>query len=179
MTGKKILLIALVINLAFLGFYIMVNPISAAEEEQQIEQADVQQPQVAQNPQDQWEIIRQRQDELALREQELKELELQVEKKIKKLEALEASIQSEVNTYKQMSDDRIRHLVKIYSSMKPKAAAELMNKLDVKVAVEVFLSMKGDIAGGILSYMNTEKAATITKRVANYRNERGSLAGQP
>jgi flagellar motility protein MotE (MotC chaperone) len=84
-----------------------------------------------------------------------------------------------VDTYRQLSDERIRHLVKIYSSMKPKAAAELMNKLDINVAVEVFLSMKGDIAGGILSYMDTEKAATITKKLANYRNDRGSLAGRP
>lgn len=178
MTGKKILLIALILNIAFLGFYIRVNPISAAEDDR-IEQAAAQQPEVQQNPQDQWEMIRQRRDELTLREQELKELEIQVEEKIKRLEALEASIQSEVNTYKQLSDERIRHLVKIYSSMKPKAAAALMNKLDLTVAVEVFLSMKGDIAGGILSYMNTEKAASITKRLANYRNERGKLTGQP
>jgi len=180
MTGKKILLIVLIINIAFLGFYIRANPISAAEENQ-IETAATQQQEeeTAGNPQDQWEMIRQRNEMLTLREEELKELEKQVEEKIKTLEALEASIQSEVDTYKQLSDERIRHLVKIYSSMKPKAAAELMNKMDLHVAVEVILSMKGDMAGGILSYMNTEKAATITKRLANYRNDRGSLAGQP
>lgn len=179
MTGKKILLIALIINIAFLGFYISVNPISAAEQDKVETPALQQEDEVAPTPQDQWEMIRQRNEMLTLREQELKELEKQVEGKIRKLEALEASIQSEVNTYRQLSDERIRHLVKIYSSMKPKAAAELMNKLDLYVAVEVFLSMKGDIAGGILSYMDTNKAATITKRLANYRNDRGSLAGQP
>ena len=178
MTGKKILLIALIINIAFLGLYISVNPLSAAEEDK-VETTAVQQPEEeVQTPQEQWEMIRQRNDQLTLREQEIKELEKQVEAKIKRLEALEASIQSEVNTYKQLSDERIRHLVKIYSSMKPKAAAELMNKLDLYVAVEVFLSMKGDIAGGILSYMDTGKAANITKRLANYRNDRGSLAAQ-
>ena len=69
-----------------------------------------------------------------------------------------------------MSDERIRHLVKIYSSMKPKAAAELMNNLDTDAAVEVFLGMKGEIAGGILSYMDTAKAAVITQRLMSYRN---------
>jgi len=27
--------------------------------------------------------------------------------------------------------------------------------------------------------MDTEKAATITKKLANYRNDRGTLAGRP
>ena len=179
MTGKKMLIMALIINIAFLGFYISVNTISAAEEDK-AEPAALQQPvEAVQTPQEQWEMIRQRNEQLTIREQELKELEKQVDEKIKKLQSLEASIQSEVDTYRQLSDERIRHLVKIYSSMKPKAAAELMNKLDINVAVEVFLSMKGDIAGGILSYMDTEKAATITKKLANYRNDRGTLAGRP
>ena len=179
MTGKKMLIIALIINIAFLGFYISVNPISAAEEDKVEPAADQQTEETVQTPQEQWEMIKQRNEQLTIREQELKELEKQVDEKIKKLEALEASIQSEVDTYRQLSDERIRHLVKIYSSMKPKAAADLMNKLDINVAVEVFLSMKGDIAGGILSYMDTEKAATITKKLANYRNDRGTLAGRP
>ena len=49
MNGKKILLVALVLNIAFLGFYIRVNPISAAEDDR-IEQAAVQQPEAPQNP---------------------------------------------------------------------------------------------------------------------------------
>jgi len=68
------------------------------------------------------------------------------------------------------SNERVRHLVKIYSSMKPKAAADLMNNMDLNVAVQVFLDMKGEIAGGILSYMDTKKAALITKRLADYRS---------
>ncbi len=64
----------------------------------------------------------------------------------------------------------MKHLVKIYSSMKPGAAATLMNNLDTDVAVEVFLGMKGDIAGGILSYMEPVRAAGITQRLVSYRN---------
>ncbi len=179
MNGKKILLIALIINIVFLGFYISVNPISAAQEEETQVQAPVpQETAQSQDPQDQWEMLRQRQEQLTLREQELKELEVKVEEKIKKLQALEASIQAEVDSYRQLSDERIRHLVKIYSSMKPNAAASLMNQLDLDVAVEVFLNMKGDIAGGILSYMDTQKAAAITKRLANYRNKQTTVAEQ-
>jgi flagellar motility protein MotE (MotC chaperone) len=176
MNGKKLLLIVLIINLVFLGFYLSVNTISAADEDQAEATSSQEE---SQNSQDQWEMIRLRQEELKVREQELKELEILVEEKIKKLESLEASIQAEVNAYRQLSDERIRHLVKIYSSMKPKAAASLMNQLDLDVAVEVFLNMKGDIAGGILSYMDTQKAATITKKLANYRNIQSNMSGQP
>lgn len=176
MTGKKILIIALVINIAFLGSYLSVNTISAADEDQVMTETA---PQTSPNSQEQWEIIRQRQEELKVRENELKDLEKRIEEKIIRLQAVEASIQASVNEYKQLSDDRIRHLVKIYSSMKPNAAASLMNQLDIDVAVEVFLDMKGDIAGGILSYMDTQRAATITKRLANYRNKQGALSGQP
>ena len=176
MNAKKILLIAVLINLFFLISYVNVHSDSATEEQPQ-DSAAVQE--VESGAKDQWEILRQRQEELAVREKELKDLELRVDEKIKELRALESSIQQEVDEYRQLSDERIRHLVKIYSSMKPKAAAQLMNNLDLNVAVEVFLSMKGDIAGGILSYMDTNKAATITKRLANYKTSQGTLSGQP
>ena len=92
MTGKKMLIIALILNLAFLGFYISVNPISAAEEDK-VEPAALQQPvEAVQTPQEQWEMIKQRNEELTIREQELKELEKQVDEKIRRLQALEASI---------------------------------------------------------------------------------------
>ena len=176
MTGKKMLITALIINIAFLGFYLCVTTISAADEEQAVETPV---PQSPADPQEQWEIIRQRQEELTIRENELKDLEERIEERITRLQEVEASVQVSINEYKQLYDERIRHLVKIYSSMKPNAAASLMNELDTTVAVEVFLNMKGDIAGGILSYMDTQKAATITKRLANYRNKQGSLSGQP
>ena len=176
MTGKKVLIIALVLNIAFLGFYLSVNTISAADEDQVMTTPA---PEASPNPQDQWEIIRLRQEELKVRENELEDLEKRLEEKIIRLQKIEASIQASVNEYKQLSDERVRHLVKIYSSMKPKAAASLMNQLDIHVAVEVFLNMKGDIAGGVLSYMDTQKAANITKKLANHRNNSTSLSGRP
>ncbi|HHO75140.1 MAG TPA: hypothetical protein ENN05_01780 [Deltaproteobacteria bacterium] len=176
MTGKKILTIALIINIAFMGLYLCVNTILAADDEKDITASTTQ---ASPSPQDQWEIIRLRQEELKVRENELKNLEKSIDEKIVKLRGIEASIQASVNEYKLLSDDRIRHLVKIYSSMKPNAAAGLMNQLDIDVAVEVFLNMKGDIAGGILSYMDTHRAAIITKKLANYRNKQGSTSGQP
>ncbi len=178
MNKKKILLVALSINLLFLGIYLFTHPISAAEDAQPPDEALTGE-RPLQDPQAQWEGLRQREEALALRQQELEKLEKQIDEKIKKLRKLDEDIKAEVAAYRQISDERIRHLVKIYSSMKPAAAASLMNNLDTDVAVEVFLNMKGEIAGGILSYMDTTKAATITQRLMNYRNTRPDVTGQP
>lgn len=167
----KILLMVLVINLVFLGIYVDLKPnLSAADSHEQ----DTGEVHPVQNPKDRLEIIQARESEIQLREMELKELEQRVEEKIKVLQDLEASVKAEVESYRRISDERIKHLVKIYSSMKPQAAAGLMNNLDLDVAVEVFLNMKGEIAGGILSYMDTKKAATITSELISYRNTHGS-----
>ncbi|HOE73476.1 MAG: hypothetical protein GXY28_12185 [Bacteriovoracaceae bacterium] len=169
MNRKKILLVALVINLLFLGVYLSIYPLSAAEDTQP-QPAAVQE--APKDPGAQWEALRQREEALSIRQQELEKLEKQIDEKIRKLRELDAGIKAEVAAYRQISDERIKHLVKIYSSMKPKAAASLMDSLDTDVAVEVFLNMKGEIAGGILSYMDTAKAATITQRLMSYRNTR-------
>lgn len=161
----KIIIIAIIVNLSFMISYIHINSTMAAPDEP----ADLQDKQETSTPDEQWEILQKRQEELNTREVQLKQLEKQIDEKIKKLEELEASIKSEVEAYKIESNARVKHLVKIYSSMKPKAAASLMDKLDINVAVEVFLNMKGDAVGSILSYMETSKAASITKMLATYK----------
>lgn len=171
----KILLGLLIINCAFIGIYLNVKPTpvgaadSKAQVSQQPQQAQPSQPSLGLSPSDQIEILRQKEERLKARELELKDLEKQVQEKIRQLEAVQASIKSDLASYKVVSGDRIKHLVKIYSSMKPNAAANLMNNLDTDVAVEVFLGMKGDIAGSILSYMEPVKAAGITQRLVSYR----------
>ncbi len=176
MKTKKIIVLAIVVNIGIMLAYLAFSPGSIAADGDSAQPAvQTQTAQPAENTtDDEWEALRKRKQELDDREVELKNLEAELNAKITRLEELEASIRQEVEQYRVISDDRIRHLVKIYSSMKPKAAAQLMNNLDINVAVEVFLNMKGDIAGGILSYMDTRKAATITKKLANYKKENHS-----
>lgn len=168
----KILLGLVVINLAFAGIYLTIRPtpVEAGNNEPAV-QEQTQQPQqpIGLNVSDQIEVLRLKEERLKAREAELKELEQQVQGKIKRLEEIEAAVKNDLASYKFVSSERIKHLVKIYSSMKPGAAANLMNNLDTDVAVEVFLGMKGDIAGGILSYMEPVKAAGITQRLVSYR----------
>ncbi|HPC48489.1 MAG TPA: hypothetical protein PLW83_10610, partial [Deltaproteobacteria bacterium] len=74
-------------------------------------------------PADRLEIVRQKEERLAAREAELKELERQVSERIRRLEEIHSAIRNDLAAYRVVSGDRIKHLVKIYSSMKPNAAA--------------------------------------------------------
>jgi flagellar motility protein MotE (MotC chaperone) len=143
----KILLGLLVINCAFVGIYLAIRPTPVEAEDTEPRAAEqarqqFQQPMVF-NVSDQIEILRQKEERLKARELELKELEGQIQGKIKRLEDIEAAIKSDLASYRFVSSERVKHLVKIYSSMKPGAAATLMNNLDTDVAVEVFSGHEG------------------------------------
>ncbi len=120
------------------------------------------------------ESLRQKEDLLVIRQRELKGLEERIDGKIRRLAALEADVKAEIEAYRQISDPRVKHLVKIYSSMKPNAAAKLMDQTDINVATDVFMSMKGDIAGSILAYMEPRRAATISRLIMSNRGTRDS-----
>jgi flagellar motility protein MotE (MotC chaperone) len=175
MNRKRILVITIAVNLMFLALYFSftTNNLSAAEDKQQ--QAPVRK-ESPQNVKAQWDSLRQREEALRIKQGELNSLERRVDDKMRRLAELEMSVKSQILAYRQLSDERIKHLVKIYSSMKPNAAANLMNQTDTDVAVEVFLNMKGEIAGGILSYMDPQKASLITKKLMSSRSRQASAA---
>jgi flagellar motility protein MotE (MotC chaperone) len=183
---EKILLGVVIINIIFIGIYLAVKPATVEAKNTKAAPAQVQQKkqqqqpqQIAADPGDQIEMIRQREDQVKAREMELSELEKQVTEKIKKLEAIEASLKVELDAYKVVAGERVKQLVKIYSTMKPKAAATLMNNLDLEIAVQVVLGMKGDIAGGILTYMEPQKAAAISQRLMTFRTGIGPAPAAP
>lgn len=175
MNKKKLLVIVMAVNLVFLALYFSFstfNTLSAAEEKQQ----STARKETPQNTKAQWDSLRQREENLRIRQRELEDVERRIDDKMRRLTELEVSVKAEIAAYRQLSNERVKHLVKIYSSMKPNAAANLMNQTDTSVAVEVFLNMKGEIAGGILSYMEPQKAAVITQRLMNSRNRQASAA---
>jgi len=173
----KILLGLVFINVVFVAAYLVFQstPVAAGNTTSNTQApARQEQPQPAMqpltlSPSDQMEILRQKEERLKTREMEIKELEKQLQEKIKRLEVIESSIKNDLNSYNVINGDRIKQLVKIYSSMKPNAAATLMNHIEADVAVQVFIGMKGDIAGSILSYMDPVKAAGITQKLVSYR----------
>jgi len=111
------------------------------------------------------------------RNAELKEKEKNLEKKKIQLVALQEEINNKIATLSRLRDEikaertkkqtgeeqKLRHLIKIYSAMKPPKAASLIEKLDIKLAIDLLSKMKGDNVGSILSFVDVGKAAKISE----------------
>ena len=121
--------------------------------------------------------LEERAEEIRLEERKLKELKAELEAKREELDTLRKQIETSltrleakektVNEAQRMEEEKkIKQLVKLYSSMKPKQAAAIVNNMDIVIAERLFLNLKGDVAGKILAYVDQEKAARITERLA-------------
>ncbi len=112
--------------------------------------------------------------------QERKELEVfeeQIDEKLEKLNVLKKQIDESMALLQkkksQQEQDReaayeakIGRLVKMYAGMKPKAAAQIVDKMNLEVAQEIFLRMREASASQILAFVDSEKAAKISERLA-------------
>jgi len=105
-------------------------------------------------------------EELAKKRAELMAILEEMNNKIAILTQLRNKIRAEMGRKKTIQEKELRHLKKIYSSMKPQKAASLIEKLDMSFAVELLANMKGDAVGSILSFVDIEKAAKITEQLA-------------
>ena len=94
---------------------------------------------------------------------ELLAIQDDINKKIAELTKLRDEIKSEKTRKKIAEEQQFKHLVKIYSAMKPQNAADLIEKLDIKLAIELLSRMKGEDVGKILSFVKIEKAAKISE----------------
>lgn len=118
--------------------------------------------------------------EQKLQLQAKKELELfeeQIDEKLENLNSLKKQIEADMALLEKKKTQReqekeaayeakIGRLVKMYSGMKPKNAAQIVDKMNLEVAQEIFLRMREASASQILSFVDSEKAAKISERLA-------------
>jgi flagellar motility protein MotE (MotC chaperone) len=100
---------------------------------------------------------------LEKRKIQLVALQEEINNKIATLTRLRNEIKAEMAKKKTDEVQKLRHLIKIYSAMKPPKAASLIEKLDIKLAIELLSKMKGDNVGSILSFVDVGKAAKISE----------------
>lgn len=110
--------------------------------------------------------LEEREKELDKRASELSSLEKLVDQKMATLEKLKVEFEAQVKAEEERQNKRIKHLVALYSNMKPKAAAEVMEKMDLDLAVEIFRQMRGREAGKILANVSPEKASKISQMLS-------------
>ena len=104
---------------------------------------------------------------IAQKKVELLAIQDDINKKIATLTKIRDDIIAEKAKKTAAEEQQFKHLIKVYSAMKPQNAAELIERLDIKLAIELLSKMKGDDVGKILSFVKIEKAAKISEGLVN------------
>lgn len=107
--------------------------------------------------------VQRKQEELNRREQELLALQQQMQNRLAELQTIEKRIQSMIKQADDMQDDKLLHLIDVYTNMKAKQAAEVLATLDENISVRILAGMRGKQAGEILSYMQAAPAARLSE----------------
>jgi flagellar motility protein MotE (MotC chaperone) len=118
--------------------------------------------------------LQEQEEAIENRKAELIAIQEDITRKISELSKLREEIRAEIHEKKSLEEQEIsrkeafeeqkmKHLIKAYSSMKPQVAASLIEKLEIDFAVELLSRMKGDVVGNILSFVDIAKAAKISE----------------
>ncbi len=121
--------------------------------------------------------IKKQEEKLKAEQERLKALKQEMTEKVSELEAMHRKIEESLQKIerkrsekevvsKEVQDKKIKQLVKMYSTMKPKQAGLIFNSMDIVIAEKILMNMKGDAAGKILAYVESNKAALISERLA-------------
>ncbi len=102
-----------------------------------------------------------------MRESLLKAAEKRVEARVAELKALEAQVSGAMDARDKAEADRFKNIVTMYENMKPKEAARIFDRLDMKVLVQVSTQIKPNKMAEILAQMSPDAAERLTVDLAN------------
>ncbi len=116
-----------------------------------------------------------RENGLDMRERLIEVTERRVERKLAEIKEIEANITVLLKQYDDAQEARLKSLVKVYESMKPKDAARIFNNLDLAVLIPVAERMKEVKIAQILSKMAADAAMALTIELATDKKLAASL----
>jgi flagellar motility protein MotE (MotC chaperone) len=85
---------------------------------------------------------------------------------LERLEQLRAEIAATVAAHDAEAEARVNGLVKIYETMKPKAAAEIFNRLEMPILIRVVECMRSPKSADVLARMDPAKAKEVTAELS-------------
>ena len=112
------------------------------------------------------EELDQRERDMDVREKLLIATENGIDKKIVSLKSIEAQIKALIEVHDEQERAQIESLVKTYSAMKPKDAANIFNGLDMDILISIIEKMNPKKVADVLSKMTTSSANNITVELA-------------
>jgi flagellar motility protein MotE (MotC chaperone) len=105
--------------------------------------------------------------DLDMRENLLKAAEKRVEAKVAELKDVEARVKTAMGNRDQAEEKRFKTIISMYENMKPKDAARIFDRLDMKVLIEVATHMNPRTMSEILAGMTPDVAEKLTVELAN------------
>ncbi|MDR2611411.1 MAG: hypothetical protein LBG06_00705 [Deltaproteobacteria bacterium] len=131
--------------------------------------------------------VQRREQLLNTREEAIRQLETDVNQRMRDAEATEGRVtelvakndailaeqkaarEEQVKRDEALKSERVEHLVTAFKGMKPEQAGNLINSMDDSVAVAILSAMPGSNAGKILAMVAPEKAARLVKAISEQR----------
>lgn len=113
------------------------------------------------------EELESRTRDLEMRENLLKATEKRLDSKVGELKDVEGRISSATAARDKAETERFKSIVVMYEGMKPKDAARIFDRLDIKILVEVATQMKPAKMSEILAAMTSESAERLTVELAS------------
>ncbi|HEY5305868.1 MAG TPA: flagellar protein FlbB [Pseudolabrys sp.] len=115
--------------------------------------------------------------ELEMRESLLKATEKRLEAKVAEIKDVEARVNIAMGTRDKEDAQRFKGIVTMYENMKPKDAARIMERLDMKILVEVVSAIKPAVMSSILAQMTPEGAEKLTVELARRSDGKSQMPG--
>lgn len=103
--------------------------------------------------------------DLSVKENVLKITEERIDTKLKQLRLLKAEVEKSLEAYRKQEEEKTKSLVKIYENMKPKNAADILQKMDVNELVPIIDKMKEKNSAEIMAKMDANVAKEITSKL--------------
>ena len=107
-----------------------------------------------------------RERQLALREGLLNAAEQRIESRINEMLDLRGRIEGLVRQYNDQEEVELLSVVKIYETMKPKEAAQILGELELDILLPILERMKERAMAPVLAAMDPAKAREITTELA-------------
>lgn len=105
--------------------------------------------------------------ELEMRESLLKAAEKRLDAKVNELKDIETKVNAATEAREKADAQRLKSIVSMYENMKPKEAARIFDRLDLKILVDVTNAMNPRTMSAILAQMTPEAAERLTVELAN------------
>ncbi len=118
------------------------------------------------------EQLDKRETDILVRENLLTQTEYRMDAKFAQMEALKTELAKVLTAYNEQEDAKVKGLVKIYESMKPKDAARIFDELEMPILLMVVDKMNEKRVAPVIAGMDSKKAKQLTVELAEMRRIR-------